>query len=227
MGKGQKFRVLKSRNEFSEFCIPLQWSSCHAVVYLTHSCSRNAWVMFGWIYPDAATRNPLKNCSSSPKWTEYLHHSISHLMLFRLDCRCKFLEGPFNSAFLLRPKIPVQGNSWSQFSLLAVRITCPWGSVFLMDVASGTDYCIFYTSVKVLHFYYLVLSWDATASVWICTKPVCKRCFCFTLHSGFESFVKPQFCPFKGWFNTSVVVIVFLLVGLSGPWCDICETWTL
>lgn len=39
---------------------------------------------------------------------------------------------------------------------------------------------IFYTSVKILQFYHLASSWDAIASVWIFTKPVCRRCFCFT-----------------------------------------------
>ena len=44
--------------------------------------------------------------------------------------------------FLLRPKIPMSGQlPKSVFSsVIAIRRTCPWGSVFLMDVASGTDH---------------------------------------------------------------------------------------
>lgn len=64
VGKGQKLRVLKSRNEFSEFCILLQ-CSCYAVVYLIHSCSRNAWVTV-WVN--------LPWCSSHEPFEKLVHH---------------------------------------------------------------------------------------------------------------------------------------------------------
>lgn len=139
VGKGQKLRVLKSRNEFSEFCILLQ-CSCYAVVYLIHSCSRNAWVTV-WVN--------LPWCSSHEPFEKLVHHpneQSAYIIPFPIQSSSGLTvlvnshKGYSVLPFCSDPKSQCQGDSQSQFSLLALRRTCLWGSVFLMDVASETDH---------------------------------------------------------------------------------------
>lgn len=151
-------------------------------------------------------------------------HSLSHLILLRLDCPCKFFKGHSAPPFCSDPKSQCQGNSQSQLSLLAIR-TCPWGSLFLMDVASGTDHlCILHQCESLIFLLFGVIM----AHNSICMnqhKAVCRRCFCFTSSLEFWTICITTVLPIQILVQHFSGGYSFSLVGLSGTWYDICETW--
>lgn len=184
-------------------------------------------LLFGWIYPDVAAMQPLKNSSSSPKWAEFLHHSISHLTLFRLDCLCNFLEGPFISAFLLRPKIPMSGQfPKSVFSSghqnLSMRISLSNGCcIWNWPCVCSTPVWKSYIFTSWCHHGMQKHLYESAQG------QICRRCLCFTSSLKFCIICITTVLPIQMLVQHFSGGYSFLLVGVSGTWYHICETWSL